>query len=229
MTVPPATSELPAGEELEAGLRRWLLTGVVATAVLLASVPVYLIRARVAASVGQADSTTTATFVGRAACVDCHAAADSAWQGSDHDLAMAVATEATVRGDFDDAVFERRGITSRFFKRGDAFMVHTEGPDGAMGDFAITYTFGWEPLQQYLISFPGGRLQALPIAWDVERERWFFLYPDRDIPPTDWLHWTRNAQNWNGMCAECHSTNLIKGYDADTETYATTWSEINVS
>ena len=89
-----------------------------------------------------------------------------------------------------------------------------------MGDFEITHTFGVEPLQQYLVPFPGGRLQALWIAWDTEREEWFHLYPDQDIPPTDWLHWTRNAQNWNGMCAECHSTNLIKGYDADARTWA---------
>jgi len=229
VTTPAPTSGPPAGDELEVGLRRWLLLGVAATAVLLASVPVYLVRANVTASTAQADSTTAATFVGRAACVDCHAAADSAWQRSNHDLAMALATDATVRGDFGDVVFERSGITSRFFRAGDAFMVRTEGPDGAMRDFEITYTFGWEPLQQYLIAFPGGRLQALSIAWDVERERWFYLYPDRDIPASDWLHWTRNAQNWNGMCAECHSTNLIKGFDAATDTYATTWSEINVS
>ena len=30
------------------------------------------------------------------------------------------------------------------------------------------------------------------------------------------------------MCAECHSTNLRKNYDAATNTYDTTWSEIDV-
>jgi tetratricopeptide (TPR) repeat protein len=98
-----------------------------------------------------------------------------------------------------------------------------------MGESEITHTFGFEPLQQYLVPFPGGRLQALWIAWDVEQLEWFHLYPESTIPPDDWLHWTRNGQNWNGMCAECHSTNLVKGYDADTQTFDTTWSEINVS
>jgi tetratricopeptide (TPR) repeat protein len=98
-----------------------------------------------------------------------------------------------------------------------------------MGDFEVAYAFGVRPLQQYLVRFPGGRLQTLSIAWDTERKRWFSLYPNERIPPGDWLHWTRGAQNWNGMCSECHSTNVKKGYDPDTDTYDTTWSEIDVS
>jgi tetratricopeptide (TPR) repeat protein len=142
---------------------------------------------------------------------------------------MAEATEETVLGDFADATFVHRGITSLFFRRDGGFFVRTEGPDGEMGDFEIAYTFGHDPLQQYLVPFPGGRLQALSIAWDSVRGEWFHLYPDRDIPPDDWLHWTRNAQNWNGMCAECHSTNLVKGYDFASRSFSTTWSEIDVS
>ncbi|HSG81066.1 MAG TPA: tetratricopeptide repeat protein, partial [Gemmatimonadota bacterium] len=129
----------------------------------------------------------------------------------------------------DDAIFQYRDITARFFKKDGKFYVNTQGPDGQPAEFEIAYAFGVEPLQQYLIPFPGGRLQSLTIAWDTERQEWFFLYPGEDIPPDDWLHWTRGAQNWNGMCAECHSTNLVKGYDFETRTFSTTWSEIDVS
>jgi hypothetical protein len=45
----------------------------------------------------------------------------------------------------------------------------------------------------------------------------------------DWLHWTNLSQNWNFTCAECHSTDLKKNYDAATNSYATTWAEINVT
>ena len=31
------------------------------------------------------------------------------------------------------------------------------------------------------------------------------------------------------MCAECHSTELRKNYDAQKNTYATTWAEIDVA
>jgi predicted CXXCH cytochrome family protein len=121
-------------------------------------------------------------------------------------------------------------MKARFFRdEAGKFLIETEGPDGKTAAFEVAYTFGWDPLQQYLIRFPGGRLQAFSVAWDVPGRRWFFLYPGKRIPRSDWLHWTRNAQNWNGMCAECHSTNLVKGFDPKTDSYRTTWSELDVS
>ncbi len=210
-------------------LQRWVRAGVVATAVIVLSLPLYLVKERIARTERGATEAAPAEFVGREQCTSCHEQAYEAWRGSDHDHAMTVASDTTVRGDFDDAVFVYRGDTTRFYRRDGKYLVHAEGPDGVFAEFEITHTFGWEPLQQYLIPFPGGRLQALSVAWDTEREEWFFLYPGRDIPADDWLHWTRGAQNWNGMCAECHSTNLIKGYDSETQSFGTTWSEIDVS
>jgi tetratricopeptide (TPR) repeat protein len=141
---------------------------------------------------------------------------------------MAVASQKTVLGDFDDAEFSHFGILSRFFRKGDRYFVSTQGPDGKMGEFQITHTFGWYPLQQYLVPFPGGRWQCLPIAWDVPGKKWYHLYPDQPLDPKDWLYWTNAGQNWNGMCAECHSTNLKKNYDVGSSTYTTTWSDVNV-
>ena len=173
-------------------------------------------------------------YVGRAACAACHAEQDKLWQGSHHDLAMQEVSEATVLGDFQDAQFDKDGIVSRFFRQNGLFMVNTDGPDGKLADFEIKYVFGVTPLQQYLIELPGGKLQALSIAWDSRSkdqsgQRWFHLYPNEKIDHMDELHWTRRSQNWNFMCAECHSTDVQKNYDATSRTYHTTWSEIDVS
>ncbi len=172
--------------------------------------------------------TPEATYVGSDSCKACHAAEYDKWKGSHHGLAMQPANDRTVLGNFDDAGFELRGKRWRFFKRGKEFMVSAEGPDGKLHDYPIAFTFGLDPLQQYLVPFPGGRLQALSVAWDTRAKRWFFLYPGQDIPPSDWLHWTRGGQNWNAMCADCHSTNLKKGFDADGDSYQTTYSEVMV-
>jgi predicted CXXCH cytochrome family protein len=212
----------------EGDLYRWKIAGVVALLVVVVSIPLYVMREVQREEPAQA-LPAQSTFVGRGECIECHAEAYDKWLGSDHDNAMDVASDETVLGDFDDAEFTHAGITSRFFRRDQGFFVLTEGPGGEMADFEIKYTFGIEPLQQYLVPFPGGRLQALPIAWDTERNRWFTLNPDTVIAPDDWLHWTRNGQNWNGMCAECHSTNLKKNFDPETGTFDTTWSEIDVS
>jgi len=173
-------------------------------------------------------------FVGRATCAACHPREAQRFEGSRHDLAMQPADERTVLGDFADASFEHFGVRSTFFRRDGRFCVRTDGADGALADFEIAYVFGVYPLQQYLIGLPGGRYQALSIAWDSRAkeqggQRWFHLYPNEAIPAGDILHWTGPAQNWNFMCAECHSTNLRKNWLVDEQRYATTWSEIDVS
>ena len=167
-------------------------------------------------------------YVDSGACGECHQDEYNAWSGSHHDLAMQDAVSETVLGDFDDATFTHFDVTSRFFTRDGRFFVNTEGPDGELADFELTYAFGVEPLQQYLAPFPGGRLQSLTIAWNTEQSEWFDLYPDQRIPPDDPLHWTGRNQSWNTMCAECHSTNLRKNYDPDADTFRTVWDEVDV-
>ncbi len=174
-----------------------------------------------------------ASFAGSDACAGCHADAYSAWKASQHAEAMQHATATTVLGNFSQATFRYAGIESTFYKRNDKFFVRTDGADGQLADFEIRYTFGLAPLQQYLIAFPDGRLQALSVAWDSRPketggQRWFHLYPDDKVDHRDELHWTRRAQNWNFMCADCHSTDVRKNYDAETDTFQTTWKEIAV-
>ena len=172
---------------------------------------------------------TPRRFVGRETCARCHQNETKAWTGSDHDLAMDLATPETVLGDFNDRELTHFGITSRMHRDGDSYQMTTDGPDGQMETFEIKYTFGVHPLQQYLVEFDDGRVQCLPVAWDTQRQRWFHLYPDEKIDSEDILHWTKPAQNWNHMCAECHSTNVHKNYDLRSDTFHTTFSEIDVS
>ncbi|TFH41872.1 MAG: hypothetical protein E4H01_14290, partial [Lysobacterales bacterium] len=168
------------------------------------------------------------TFIDDKTCAECHRQPYEDWSDSHHDQAMQRADEKTVLGDFDDARFTHSGLTSHFFKSEGRFFVNTDGPDGQLSDFEIAYTFGVEPLQQYLIAMPGGRLQALGIAWDTGKRRWIHLYPDESIGHEDSLHWTRRNQTWNVMCADCHSTDFQKNYDADSDSYQSTWHAINI-
>lgn len=180
-------------------------------------------------------------YVGRASCIDCHQQEARLWTGSHHDLAMDLATDETVLGDFNNATLEHHGVASRMFRRDGKFFVHTEGPDGRMDDFEVRYVLGVTPLQQYMVEFDRGpdqaddeiaRLQVLRISWDTLAKQWFHLDPPdvRDrLAPDDDLHWTGILQRWNNMCADCHSTNLLKRFDPKTNSYHTTFSEIDVS
>ena len=178
-------------------------------------------------------STTAIAFTGSEACKSCHEQAFDQWQGSHHDLAMQLPGPDTILGDFNDASFSYNGITSRFFRRGDKYIINTDGEDGKLQDFEVAYVFGVYPLQQYLLPLSRGRLQALSIAWDARPEaqggqRWYHLYPDEIIDFKDPLHWTGPYQNWNTRCAECHSTDLQKNYRAESRSFDTHYAEIDV-
>ena len=168
-------------------------------------------------------------YVGRETCEGCHPAEGLAWRGSDHDRAMEVASPESVQGDFDDARFEHFGVTTRFHRAGEHYRVETEGPAGTRANYGVKYTFGIRPLQQYLLETEAGRLQPLTVAWDTGAQRWFSLYPDERIAHDDALHWSGRGQNWNRNCASCHSTGVSVNYDAESERYRTSWSELDVS
>lgn len=180
-----------------------------------------------------APETKAAGYVGSQTCGGCHESEWKRWRASQHRHAMAEATDNAVVGNFDNTNFDYHGIQSRFFRKGSKFFVETDGPNGKLEVFQIKYTFGLYPLQQYLIEFPDGRIQALSIAWDARPEeqggqRWFHLYPTESIRSDDALHWTKLYQNWNFMCSECHSSDVHKNYDAAANRFSTTWREISV-
>ena len=190
---------------------------------------------RLGAQTGGATSgaLAAAAFVGSEACATCHQREHAAWQGSQHAHAMAHARGAAVLGDFNDATFTKDGVVTTFTHRDGRFFVRTAGPDGKQGEFDIAFTLGLEPLQQYLVQMPGGRLQAFGIAWDTRPkaaggQRWFDLYPAEKLAAGDPLHWTGLQQTANFMCVDCHVTNLHKNFDAAAKEYKSTWSELGV-
>ena len=174
-----------------------------------------------------------AGYLGNAACTGCHEQAAVDWTNSHHDLAMQEATPQTVLGDFNNATFEYFGVTTTFSRDGEAFFVTTDDAAGEMHTFPVKYVFGVEPLQQYLLPLGNGRLQALSIAWDTRPkseggQRWYHLYPDEEIAAGDPLHWTGGFFNWNTSCAECHSTDVKKRYDAVNDRFNTHYQQIDV-
>ncbi len=168
---------------------------------------------------------TPATYVGAASCAECHAEEWRAWQGSHHDLALQQASAETVLA----RVPSEFGATA-VSRLDDQIMMQ---PDAETPASAIRYTFGVEPLQQYVIEAGKGHLQVLPMPWDTRRaeeggQRWYRLYSD-EYPAGDPMHWGGRASSWNGMCADCHSTGVEKNYDPATRSYRTTFKEEDVA
>lgn len=206
-------------------------------------------------------TSATSHYVGRHSCQSCHQQQHADFLQSHHHHALAVASSETVLANFDNQSLEHDGLTSRFQRRGNKYVVLTEGPDGALTEFELRYVLAYHPLQQYMVQVVqdqpptqqrtsseskattrdfvheasrGGlaALQVLRLCWDVERKQWFYLRPEdvtEKLHPQDPLHWTGVTQRWNTSCAACHSTHLEKKFNVHQASFATTFSDIDVS
>ncbi len=178
--------------------------------------------------------TAPLTYSGSEKCQSCHPKEYSCYLGSDHFHAMDSALPRSVRGNFNNSYFVYFGDTSFFYQRDGHYYVRTKDAQGKKAEFMVSFTFGWKPLQQYLVRFDDGRIQTLPFCWDTRAkeqggQKWFHIYNKEKILPGDELYWTGENQNWNNMCADCHTTNFFKKFDVSDNTFHSQWSENRVS
>jgi tetratricopeptide (TPR) repeat protein len=206
-----------------AHLRLWLLPLVAGLAVFLAGLVAGGGRTGIAQPAQMPD------FIGASVCADCHTAQTSKWRDSHHGWALRKPSPENVLGDFGGVEFEHKGIKTRFITRDGKYLIETPGSDGKPAIFEVVYTIGVTPLQQYLFETEKGHLQVLDIAWDVDRKRWFPVFPDQEAVPGNGLHWTGPYKNWQARCAECHQTGFEKGFDPKTHAYSSKWKEDTVS
>ena len=167
-------------------------------------------------------------FVNNDQCLSCHARQALEWRGSDHAKAMQPVNASTVLGNFKNQRFEGEGLVAVFEHDPSGYRV-TVTEDGHTETFNVVWTFGVDPLQQYLVEFPNGRLQAFPVAWDVAKQRWFHLNAGDAITPKDALHWRKRFYIANSFCIECHTTDFQLNYSADTQQYQSRAAGHNVN
>jgi hypothetical protein len=115
-------------------------------------------------------------YVGASTCIECHKEEYDNWMGSHHELAMQVANDSTVLGDFNNVNTSIDGVQYFFFKEDNDFLVRIKEIDNSEKVYKITYTFGVIPLQQYLVDFEKGKKQVLRVTWDTEKLKWFHQY-----------------------------------------------------
>ncbi len=167
-------------------------------------------------------------YLSSQACIDCHEEQFDAWSESHHSWAWRKPTAENVLADFKHTQFEYAGFSYEFSSKNGTYLVEADGPDGRSTLFQVKYVVGVSPLQQYLVETEEGRLQALDVAWDIVKNRWFHLYPELEDSPDPGLHWSGSYKNWNSRCAECHATNYRKNYLPSENKYNSQQSEIGV-
>ena len=164
-------------------------------------------------------------------CQSCHSEQFRSWKQSDHAHSMSVANKQTVLANFNNSTAKHFSQSGHFYTEDESFYVRISDA-GQETTYKVEYTFGYFPLQQYLVQVGNGRYQVLPFAWDTRSkenggQRWYQWHTE-DIPPNDRLHWLQPLQNWNGMCADCHSDGLVRHFDVSQNQFQTEFEQVNV-
>jgi predicted CXXCH cytochrome family protein len=159
-------------------------------------------------------------------CERCHPSHYQSWHRTFHRTMTQEASPATVVGDFQDAEFTYTGVRSRFFRQGGSFFIETLNGTGEMQQFKIVRTVGSRRVQQYVTRI-GDRYIRLPLAWNIEEQRWFhlnggFLNPDGSP-------FNAHAALWDGNCIFCHNVKARPGYDAARQTFASSVAELGIA
>jgi len=116
---------------------------------------------------------------------------------------------------------------------GDTGWVREKGPDGEK-KYPIAHVMGGKNVYYFLTPMERGRLQTLPVAYDVRRKEWFDTaasgvrhFPGQaDDEPVNWKEW---PYTFNTACYSCHVSQLKSNYDLKTDRYTTTWAEPGIN
>jgi tetratricopeptide (TPR) repeat protein len=171
-------------------------------------------------------------YSGSAQCRGCHEDFYRLWSTSRHGLAMqpfstTLAGEQLTPQQKDIVVADRR-------YRADltAGQVREGSPRSAVGH-PIAHVMGGKNVYFFLTPHERGRLQVLPVAYDVRRKEWYDVAASALRHFTEVteraVHWTDPELTFNSACHGCHVSQLSSNYDPATDSYRTTWAEPGIN
>ena len=175
-------------------------------------------------------------FAGSKTCYDCHAKFYDIWSTSRHGLAMQPYNPAFARKELkpqgDEVVIGERSFRAEIGEH-EGWVREKDG--GKETRYPIAHVMGGKNVYYFLTPLAKGRLQVLPVAYDVHKHAWYDTtasgvrhFPDRR-QRDEALPWTDRLFTFNTTCFDCHVSQLATNYDLKTDTYQTTWREAGIS
>jgi Flp pilus assembly protein TadD len=164
--------------------------------------------------------------IGPDACVACHEDAVADWKGSHHAKANRPVSVELDRAAFTPARrVQESGVTYEMAEANGNFELRVIHEDESIERYDLVGVIGYTPLRQYLAHLPGDKFQTISATYDVLEDRWVDVYAGEDRMPGEWGHWSGQGMNWNANCAYCHTTEYKKGFDFESNSYHSTWTQ----
>ncbi len=173
-------------------------------------------------------------MVGSKSCRACHDRFYKLWADSHHGLAMQPFSLELARRRLAPQTEEIRIGAYRYraeIARGECRVLE-RGPEGEQA-YRIQHAMGGKNIFYFLTPLDRGRLQVLPVAFDVRKKEWFDTtasairhFEDRE---DDALYWKDRSLTFNTACHGCHVSQLSTNYDVKSDTYNTVWKEPGIN
>jgi len=174
------------------------------------------------------------SYTGSRSCRACHEHFYELWAPSHHGTAMQPYTPrlaaARLTPQAEDVVIGK--VAWRYEADEKGGWVHSTGPGGEHR-YPIAQVMGGKNVFFFLTPLERGRLQVLPVAYDLNTRGWYDTtasmvrhaggFPDEPV------EWTDPLLTFNTSCWSCHVSQLSLNYDPETQTYASTWAEPGIN
>jgi len=173
-------------------------------------------------------------FAGSESCRECHEKFYKLWSTSHHGLAMQPFTSEFARTMIvpqKDGIKIGNYLYRTDIQNGKGWVLET-GPQGEKR-YSIEHAMGGKNVYYFLTLLEKGRLQVLPVAFDVRKKEWFNTtasmirhFIDRQDQA---LNWKEQPLTFNTACYSCHVSQLSTNYDLKNDTYRTVWAEPGIN
>lgn len=175
----------------------------------------------------------TGGYAGSQSCRECHEKFYRLWSTSFHGLAMQPYTPEFPRVKLTPQ--QNDVVIGKFRYRADMNdgVVIETGPKEKK-KYSIEHVLGGKNVYYFLTPFTKGRLQTLPVAYDVNKKEWFDTAASgmRHLPGGErgqTVNWKESSYTFNTACYSCHVSQLSTNYDPKTDTYHTVWAEPGIN
>ncbi len=214
---------------------QWII-GILAVVLLIAAVLVFYRLNLDGLSIRRkADESSSSTnYSGTQSCRECHEKFYKLWAPSHHGLAMQPFTaqlfQTRLTPQDKDLVIGGSGYRVEFI--GERGWVKERGPKENK-KYPIVHAMGGKNVYYFLTPMDRGRLQVLPLAYDVQRKSWFDTalsgirhFQDIEEEP---IEWKDPEYTFNTSCYGCHVSQFTRNYDLKTDTYNSVWREPGIN
>lgn len=190
---------------------------------------------------GRVKNSQESSYSGSSSCIECHPKFYELWSTSHHGLAMRPITSKFIREkiilgqdeiSMENATYKAIQIDSSLYIQ--------EKKGAEIKDYKVLWALGGKNVYYFLTEWEGGRLQTLPLGYDVNTKKWYNNpesgvrhFPNMEQGGVDMqdsaLSWRDRQFTFNTSCFNCHVSQLKNNYDLVSNTYQTNWNETGIN